>query len=621
MSLSQSLNAAVAGLRTTQSGLSLVAGNVANAQSPGYVRRTLVLETTSPGGELISVRVAGINRELDRFLQEQVRTEGSGGAYADLKAQFYERLQLVYGEPGSATALETVFNNFTEALQALSTNPADYSARSQVMSAAQILTQQLNRLTTGIQSLRDDAEQGLADSVLKVNDILAGLDKVNDQLRASSMDDGATAALLDQRDAYLAQLSELMDIRLTESEFNQVQIYTNSGFQLLGEKAAQLAFDTHGSLIASSQWTTDPSTRGVGTIAMVNPNGTTIDLISAKTFRSGQIAAYLEMRDDVLVQAQTQLDEFAAGMAHALSDKTIDGVAMAGTPPPGFDVEVGGVLAGNVIEFTYSDTPSGVQHRVTVIRVDDPSILPLSNTTTGDPNDRVIGVDWSGGLTSVVSQLNASFAGRLQFSNPAGTTLRIQDDGVANTTNVDVASATVTEPTLTGGSAELPFFTDDGALYTGAIASYAAQSVGFAGRIRINSQLVADPSKLVVYQVGTASGDTTRPTFIYDQLTSAAIDFSPSSGVGTAASPYSGTLSGFLRQAMSQQGDATENAKTLAEGQGMVVDALKQRLNDSVGVNIDEEMSNLLRLQTAYAANARVMSTVKDMFDTLFQAL
>jgi len=172
-----------------------------------------------------------------------------------------------------------------------------------------------------------------------------------------------------------------------------------------------------------------------------------------------------------------------------------------------------------------------------------------------------------------------------------------------------------------GGSAELPFFTDAGVLHTGAITSAGSQSIGLAARITVNSQLLADPSKLVVYQASTASGDTTRPNFIYDQLTSASLDFAPSSGVGTAAFPFSGTVSGFLRQAMALQGEAAENARLLADGQSMVVDALKQRLNDAVGVNIDQEMSNLLILQTAYAANARVMSTVKDMFDTLFQAL
>ena len=58
------------------------------------------------------------------------------------------------------------------------------------------------------------------------------------------------------------------------------------------------------------------------------PNGGDVDLIASNSIRSGEIAAYLEMRDEVLVQAQTQLDEIAAAMARALSDRTIDGTAV-----------------------------------------------------------------------------------------------------------------------------------------------------------------------------------------------------------------------------------------------------------------------------------------------------
>jgi flagellar hook-associated protein 1 FlgK len=584
------------------------------------VRRTLTLDTSSPGGDLISVRVTGINRELDRFLQEQLRTETSGSAYADLKSQFYQRLQQVYGDPGSATALETVFNDFTTAVQALSIDPADYSARSQVLSSAKVLAQQLNRQSADIQSLRADTEQGLADSVRKVNDALNGLAQVNQELRGATQNDAARAALLDQRDGYLDTLAEQMDIRVTQDGVGQVQVFSSSGFQLLGDKAVRLSFDTRGTLDPSSQWNSDPTKRGVGTISMTDGSGSAVDLIAANSFHSGKIAAYLEMRDKVLVEAQGQFDQLAAAMSSALSDKTTAGTPIATTPPSGFDVDIGAMLAGNRVQFSYTDTATGAQHKVTVVRVDDPQALPLANTASSDPNDRVIGVDWSGGVASVVAQLNKAFGNKVQFSN-TGTVLHIQDDGIANTTDINSASVTVTVPTLAGGSAELPFFTDSIALFTGSITSAGPQSVGLAARIAVNSQLIADPSKLVLFQASTPSGDTTRPDFIYNQLTAASLDFSPSSGVGTVAFPFSGTLSGFLRHAMSLQGDAADNAKTLSQGQTMVVDALKQRLNDSAGVNIDAEMSNLLTLQTAYAANARVMSTVKDMFDMLFQAL
>ena len=122
MSLTQALNTSTAGLRTVQAGLALIASNVANAETPGYVRKNLVQTTTSAGGAGVSVRVSAINRELDIYLQRQLRTEASGGAYADLRAQFFSRLQQMYGEPGADATLEVAYNDFTTTLQALATS-------------------------------------------------------------------------------------------------------------------------------------------------------------------------------------------------------------------------------------------------------------------------------------------------------------------------------------------------------------------------------------------------------------------------------------------------------------------------------------------------------------------
>jgi flagellar hook-associated protein 1 FlgK len=70
---------------------------------------------------------------------------------------------------------------------------------------------------------------------------------------------------------------------------------------------------------------------------------------------------------------------------------------------------------------------------------------------------------------------------------------------------------------------------------------------------------------------------------------------------------------------LSVQGEAASNASNLSNGQNVVVNALKQRLDGASGVNVDQEMAHLIALQTAYGANARVMSVVRDMLDTLMR--
>jgi flagellar hook-associated protein 1 FlgK len=167
----------------------------------------------------------------------------------------------------------------------------------------------------------------------------------------------------------------------------------------------------------------------------------------------------------------------------------------------------------------------------------------------------------------------------------------------------------------------MPFFIDGGTgqLYTNAVTAGGAQKVGFAARIAINPALKANPGYLVQYAPGVAAGDPARANFIEQQLTSVSLTFSPATGIGTQSGPYSGSLADFIRQAVSMQGAAAENASRLNDGQEIVLNALQARFAERSSVNVDSEMANLLVLQTAYGANARVLSAVKEMIDALMR--
>jgi len=617
MSLTQALNSALSGLQVTQANIAMVAGNVANADTPGYTRK-VVNQIATGANTSVGVRVSDIQREIDLYVQRQLRVENAGASYADTRADMYSQLQNLYGQPGSDTSLEAVYNSFTSSLQALSSSPDDSGARSAVVSSAQLLTQQLNQMSANVQALRADAELGISDAVNKANEAMSQIAALNQQIAGSTPGDSATATLMDQRDSYIDQLSQLMDINAVQGDSGQVSIFTNSGIQLVGAQAGQLSFDAVGTITPSSQWSANPAQRGVGTITLIPPSGAPIDLIQDHAIRSGTIAAYLSMRDQDLVQAQNQLDSLAAGMASALSDKTTAGTPVSPSPQSGFDIDIGNLSAGNTITINYTDTLTNTPHTMTLMRVDDPSALPLSNTATATANDTVVGIDFSGGMGSVIAQINAALTGTgMTASNPAGNTLEVLDDGAGNTVDVNSVSSTATVTTLAGGSAEFPLFTDGSSPYTGAITSRGSQSVGLAERIAVNPAVAADPSSLVIFQSGTAAGDSTRPDFIYQQLTGASLTFSPNTGIGTATAPFTGSLSTYLRQVISQQGEAATSATNLKQGQDVVLNTLQQKFNDTSGVNVDQEMANLLTLQNSYSANARVLSAVKDMFDTL----
>ena len=617
MGLSSALATAMSGLRANQAALSIVSGNVANAQTPGYVSQTANQVEQASGGAGTSVQVAGVNRQLDLYVQSQLRTETAGGAYADQTANILGQLQNIYGTPGGTGTLETSYSNFTTALQALSTSQGSQSAQTSALAAAQSLAQSLNSTSSGIQSLRSNVEQDIGSSVTTANVDMNQIATINTQLQGLSPTDPAAATLMDQRDSAINDLSKLMDVRAVTDGANQTSVFTTSGVQLVGGGlSSKMVFSSSGTLTANSLYNNDPAKSGVGSLTIQLPNGASYDMVANNAITSGQIAADLKLRDQTLVQAQTQVDQLAASMSSALSDTTTAGTAVAG-PPAGFNVNTSNIAPGNTINLTYTDTGTNTQRQISIVNVTDPTALPLANAPNASP--RQIGINFSGGTASVVLQLNAALAGTGVTASGTGSTLNLVGSAQSN---VVAASTTTTASSLAGGSAQVPVFTDGTSLYTGAITGGGSQMTGYAGRITVNSALLNNPSNLSVYSTSpaTAAGDTTRSDFLYSQLTTGSFSYSPTTGLGTTAKPFSGTITNFMQQFLSQQSNAASSATQLQQGQDVVVSTLQQKFNSVAGVSIDTEMSNLIALQNSYAANAHVMSVVQSMMNTLLQA-
>jgi flagellar hook-associated protein 1 FlgK len=616
MGLSQALSAALAGVNVTQQSLSVIAGNVANANTTGYVEESVSQTETSTAGQPgVSVDTTGINRDLNTLLQSQLWTETSGDSYADTSSQIYQQLENIYGTPGSSSSFDGLYSNLTSALQSLSSNPSSYSAQSSVVGAAQAFAQNLNSMTQTIQELRTQAEQGIASSVQTANTAIQQIAQINQQLEGAPQD-SATATLEDQRDQDITQLAQLMNVSAVQGSNNQISVFTGTGQQLVsGVQASSLNFDNAGTLTATSLWSADPSQDGAGTITLTSPSGNQTDLIATNAIQSGQIGAYLQMRDSILPQAQNQLDELANQMSQAVSNQTTSGTTVTSGSQSGYSADIGSMLPGNSFQVTYTDS-SNVRHTVTVVSLGAGGSIPKGVSSSTNP---VVGVDFSGGISSVVSQLNAALGTNLQFSSPSGTVLQVLNNGSGNVVNS--LSVTTTATSLSGGSAQLPLFTDGSQPITGVLTAAGSQTTGLAGRIQVNPAVVASPTSLVAYSSSTTAGDATRPNFILNQLTDASLTYSPDTGIGSASAPYSGALADYMSQVVNQQSQASTAATNLQQGQDTVLSALQQRFNDQSGVNIDTEMSNLIALQNAYGANARVMTTIQQMMSMLLQSV
>jgi flagellar hook-associated protein 1 len=158
------------------------------------------------------------------------------------------------------------------------------------------------------------------------------------------------------------------------------------------------------------------------------------------------------------------------------------------------------------------------------------------------------------------------------------------------------------------GASSSRLFTDGGLPYSGAITAGGSQMIGFAGRIAVNPSVLGRSEHASSCTIQPRSPATPRgPTSFCEQLSQTSMMFPPQSGIGSAATPFQGSLPGFLQQVIFQQGEAAAGASQLSQGQSVVVNALQERFSEVSGVNVDQEMAYLLQLQSAYSANARVL--------------
>jgi flagellar hook-associated protein 1 len=615
MGLSAVLNNALSGLTSNQSSLEVLSRNVSNSGTPGYNAESI--SVVGQAGPNSNYAIATqVTRAFDQSLQSSYNTETSDSAYASVTSNYLDQLQTDLGTPGGTNSLDTIYNNFESSLSALTASPDDYSTRATVVSDAQTLASTLNQLSNQVQGLRQQANQQIGSDVTSVNQDLTSLVSVNKQLSDPTTDPTTRAQLEDQRDTLVASVASALDVNATYASDGTVNLTTRSGVTLLDQQSAgQLSFDGNANITATQQFSDDDSENGVGSLTLTTPSGLNIDLVQQDVLQSGELAGLINLRDNTLPQAQDQLDTIAGGLAQSFSTNETTGTAATGAGgATGLAVDVSQVQPGNTLALTYS--VGGVSKSVSVVDVTDSSKLPMSYTEAD--GTQVLGVDFSGGAASVASQLQSLLGSSLQISS-SGSTLTVLNDGTSNTA-VSGLTAQTTSTATQDGSLGLNLFVDSSnTAYTGSLDGQ-GQQLGFAGRISVNSDVVANNALLVQDTTTDPISDVDRVNYLYNQLTSATYANAPTATSGLGGS-LNGTVSQLISQTMTYQGDQAGAADSANSSHSDAMTALSSRMTGEYGVDVNGEMAQLVQLQAAYSANARVVSAVQDMLTALEQAV
>jgi len=618
MGLSTTLSNALSGLHVTDNALDVVSRNVSNSGTPGYHRQS-INSTELLGVSSSSARTSALQRAFNQSLQNYYTTETSDSSAANVTSDYLNQLQTYFGKPGDAGSIDTLYNTFLGDVSNLTASPDDFSVRATTVNDAQQLATTLNNLTGSIQDLRQQANGQLLSDVNNVNQALQSLVKINGKLGDMDTDPASRSALLDERDRLVAQVASAVDVNVTYRSDDSVALATRSGVTLLDQKASVLSFNAVTSIQPSSQYNTDPSKNGVGTLTITTPAGYVVDVVNQNALQSGEIKGLLDLRDKSLVQAQDQLDSIAASLAQATSTNVVQGTADTGLPSGsnGISLDTSGVQDGN--DILLNVTPAGgAEQKLKVVSVSDTSKLPFDYV---DGNGvRVLGADFStsGGTNSLdtllAGVLPAGFTA--SYSSTSGT-LDVRTS-VANA-KVNSLSAEVTSSGVQDGSLGLSLFVDGtgNAAFTNSL-SRQGQKLGFAGRITVNSVVVANNSLLVQNSPTTPIGDVERPNYLYDQLNGKGFSF-PSTQPPLGS--LTGTVSNVISQSLDYLGGQVQSAQSSSDTHATSLNALTGQMDTDYGVNVNDEMAKLVQLQAAYSANARVVSVAQNLVDTLMQSI
>ncbi len=232
-------------LLANQKSVSVVSHNIANANTEGYTKQRPVLENTGPlemGGLYFGygVDVTTIERVYDAFITIQVRDAISDGQYFGTKSDVIRGVEGILNDIEGG-GLSAAMDDFFNAIEDVSINPASSPERVSLLSRAALLTDTFNSMDRRIRANMDNIDRGIEGAVAEINDLATRIRDINLKIRYSSAGGAIPNDLLDKRDYLLDQLAELVDIKTSLKETGELDIFVGGGVPIVvGDRVFEL---------------------------------------------------------------------------------------------------------------------------------------------------------------------------------------------------------------------------------------------------------------------------------------------------------------------------------------------------------------------------------------------
>jgi flagellar hook-associated protein 1 len=413
-----SVNNALSALRYHQVVMDVSSGNIANVSTDGYARRRVIGEAMGAPAQPAmwsryegagdGVKVGGLQRMVDQFLDVRARREHGNQSFLDVRQSVLERVEAGIGEPGE-NGVAAALDEFRSGWHDLANNPDTEAARSQVLARAATLADALSVQRRNVEVEEGDQRIVLLSGVDEVNTLAGDLAETNRSIAVAQMNGTEAGVLLDKRDALALRISELTGASAT--------LNAKGGLDVTVGGVALVSGSDAGVLAVSSGINADGTSDGgpVG-FTVTPPGGAVTDVTGSVGGEAGGVAELLT----------TTLPAHRAGIEAVAQRLAADVNAAHGL---GFDQD------GNPGQplFTFDPTDPGGP---LLLNLDDPRLIAAS-ATGGGPNK-------NGDNATAVADALSGADGAYQrlvtgFGSEVASTRRLAGNQQALTGQVDAA--------------------------------------------------------------------------------------------------------------------------------------------------------------------------------------
>jgi len=661
----------LSGLSASQTALATTGNNIANVDTAGYSRQSVVQKSAS--AEFIGVgyvgngtTVADVRRIYSEYLNTQLRT--STGLDAEAQTYLTQINQTDALLADSTTGISSVLSSFFAALQTAAENPTDASARALLLTNASGLAERFGSVYSQLADQNTYINSQLSSMAEQVNQLASSIANYNQAIVQASANGATPNDLLDARDQALVDLSELVGVTVV-MEGNNANVFIGSGQPLVMGNTA--------STLTAEPSTTDPTRLNL----MLTSGYSSIDVTSVVS--GGSISGLVRYREEVLDPTLNELGRLALVIADQVNSQLGQGIDLNGDFGTSLFSDINSALAAS--QRSLAQAGNGAGSGNLSVYIEDSSKLSTSDyevtfsSATGysvrrlsdgadlgsydlsdDPAPVIDGFSLAleagavaaGDKFTIIPTRTAAGsigvvmtdASKLAFAAPlvatsssgnygtgsissvalaSGSALDIYDAAANADTQASIQNAMPVKLVFDAASGSAQGYTlydvQGNALGTGSIVPGQSNTVTVS--IAANPPSVPSAFEFELSISGSpAAGDSFTVAFNADSDSDnrnalALLDLQTASTVGkhSITSTYSQLIETVGAKASQAALDASATSTILSQ-------ATANRESVS-GVNLDEEAANLIKFQQYYTAAAQVIKAAQQMFDTIINTL